>query len=522
MQYTLFDIPQQHSLAISGLRGAAPALVAAMAARSTPLLLIAADEHQLESLANDLALFTDLPVLICPGYDIAPYTPLAPESKTTARRIATYYQMQQMTSGIILCSAPTLQRKTLPPTALNNAAEYLEAGESFDQDALLATLQYLGYEQSDLVQSVGDFALRGGIIDIWPPPFITESGTSHNSPVRLDFFGDTIESIRLFDAISQRSSEEISDITLLPVTNILLKDSRKEQRRLSRIFAEKGEECDWQSTETARLMEHCDQGLRFAGMEFFLPLFYKEPPGSIIDILPQKCHLLLLDPAAIDESMQLFSQRVAKNFTSMQREASPALEPQQLFFDNKQLKKAFSTLPYLQITDFPAPQEKTLSIQSSNHLLLKQEISLKRAKTGLIAPLSQQISQWQHDGDRVVLCCRSPQHLGNLAELLAPYDHTITRLDTPINRTLIEKLKADTLYLCASQLSQGFSLGDENNEKLHFLSESELFGEMRLGKKGKKQRKGEPVRFTELNKGWRFYPTGISGWRPPLSAHRPS
>ncbi len=499
MQLNPIHTPQQQIISITGLRGSSPAMLAAACAETTPLCVVVADDHQLTSFANDLALFTAHPILTCPGYDVPPYTPLAPESKTTASRIAVLYHMQQMQRGVILCTGPALQRQTIPPAVLNNAAEYLEAGESFDQDKLITTLQYLGYEQTGLVQDIGDFALRGGIIDIWPPPFFTDSGKSCNAPVRLDFFGDTIESIRLFDAVCQRSTAAIDDVTLLPTTTILLDSDRKSRHRLRQIFADEGEKHGWQSSETARLMERCDQGLRFAGMEFFLPLFYQQQPAAFTDMLPENCRILVIDPAAVNESMQLFQERVYANFTRAQQQGSPALEPETLFFTPEQIEKNLASLPGVRITDFPEKEEKSQHIASGNHLLLKQEISLNRAKIGLIAPLSGQIDQWQSDGGKVILCCRSARHQKNLAEMLANHNHQIQLLDTPLDiPTLTKDLSAEYLYLCNHPLTAGFSL---QGESLHLLSESELFGDMRLGTRSKKRRSGEPVRFTELNNG---------------------
>ena len=121
----------------------------------------------------------------------------------------------------MITSIEALLRRIMPISQLTSVAEYLMAGEDCDQDDLLKKLSYLGYDKVALVQSVGDFSVRGGIIDIHPPPFLIESGTLHEGPIRLDFFGDTIESLRSFDPFTQRSTGEISEATLLPVTDLL-------------------------------------------------------------------------------------------------------------------------------------------------------------------------------------------------------------------------------------------------------------------------------------------------------------
>lgn len=500
MQSSFFSTSiSQHTTAITGLRGSAFTAFATLATGKGPLCIIVADEHQIAGIAEDLSLFTDRQILHYPGYEIPPYTPLSPDPATTASRLSSLYRMQSEKEAITICSITALQRRILPPAILNDTAEYLEADESFDREKLLEKLATLGYEKTALVQSIGDFALRGGIIDIYPPPFTNGRGELCEGPIRLDFFGDTIEAIRLFDPISQRSTGQTEDATLLPVTEILLDAKRTAQRRLSRLFAEEGEKRGWQSTETARLMERCDQGLRFAGMEFFLPLYYTDPPGTVFDILPSDSTLLLLDPGAIRESLSLAWERIETNFATARADHSPALPPEALFFSPAEMDAKLARYQSLNITDFPEKTEEQRHITSNNHLLLKQEISLKRAKFGLLAPLSDQIFLWQRQQGRVILCCRSSRHLDNLSDLLLRHNHQIEQLSTPLDlKQAVKTLQTDTLYLCAHPLTQGFSLPEE---QLHLLSESELFGEMRVGNRSRKRAKGEPVRFTELNTG---------------------
>lgn len=500
MQSSFLSTLSHNISVIAGLRGSAPAAFAAHAGRKGPLLFIVADEHQVATVASDLKLFTNQPVLIYPDHDIPPYTPLSPDPKTTANRLSTLYRIQSEKQAFIICSVSALQQKTLPVSALKAAAEYLEADESFDRDELQEKLLFLGYEKAALVQSVGDFAFRGGVIDIYPPPFLTENGDFCDGPVRLDFFGDTIESIRLFNQTSQRSTDIINDVTLLPVTDILLKRTRKSQKELKRIFTAKGEESDWESTETARLMEYSDQGLRFAGMEFFLPLYYQDKTDSLCNTLPQNCTILLLDTGAVKERLTLNWERIEANFASAKKNRNPALLPDKLFFPPEEILAQLDKFPTLDLTDFSEQSiEHQVQILSTNHLLLKQEISLKRAKFGLLAALSDQISLWQQQQGRVILCCRSSRHLKNLTKLLPRYNHQIEQLFPPLELSkTAETLSPETLYLCNHPLTSGFSLVAE---RLHFISENELFGEMRIGGKNKKHHKGEPVRFTELNKG---------------------
>lgn len=491
------------SITVSGLRGAGSAWLAASLAEQQNCCCIVPDEHLLSIIEQDLHLFTGRQVFSFPGQEIPPYTPLSPDQHTTAARLSTLYRMREATNGIMVTSIEALLRRIMPASLLTGSAEYLMAGEDCDQDDLLRKLTYLGYEHVALVQSVGDYSVRGGIIDIYPPPFVIDQNTLYDGPIRLDFFGDTIESLRSFEPMSQRSSEELSEATLLPVTDLLFDSaSAKCCKEMAGLFAQNGEKFQWNSEETAQLMERMSSGRRFAGMEFFLPLFYQEQSSAsstVLDFLPEDCLVLFLDPESIQQSLELCHERIMANYRMAESAATPALPPEMLFLQKEELERRLGRFNQVLVSDFPRPEAKTLALSCSNHQLLKQDIALKRAKIGLLTPLSEQVSNWQKEGQGVIVCCRSSRHTKNLAELLAKHNHRIEILPPPLKlESLAGGLSADTLYLCDHPLSEGFSLAEQN---VHILSESELFGEMRLGGKSKKKVKGEPLRFTELSDG---------------------
>lgn len=157
---------------LASLRASSPSLLAALQAKSQPCCCIVPDEELVAVVEEDLKLFTELPVFTYPGYEIPPYTPLSPDPLTTAARLSTLYNIRETEATFILVvSAEALMRRTLPGKILSNRAELLISGEECDRDALLQELTACGYEQVALVQSVGDYSVRGGILDIFPPHF---------------------------------------------------------------------------------------------------------------------------------------------------------------------------------------------------------------------------------------------------------------------------------------------------------------------------------------------------------------
>ncbi len=490
---------------ISGLRGSVTSLLASLVEEKSPCCCILPDEQLVPLFEQDLGLFTDKQILIYPGYEIPPYTPLSPDQQTTATRLSTLYHLKETSSAFFLItSIEALMRRVIPTGVLTQCAELIMAGEEIDQTQLIEKLVRLGYENVALVQNVGDFSVRGGIIDIFPPPFSFDNKTFHEGPLRLDFFGDMVESLRTFNPYTQRSTQELQEAVLLPVNDILFhKKKSGPHREILAAFSETAEIANWEPDLTAQLQSHIRNHHRFAGIEFFLPSFYKtekNPTASVFDYLPETTHLVLVEPETCMQTVQLVWERITTNFLQAQTTSTPALAPTELFLNREQLENKCASFTQILCTDFPKEGKPTVKLSTTNHQLLKQSIGLQRRKRGLLPPLTDQILAWQNSNEKVVICCRSSRHTKNLAELLTKYEHSLQILEPPLSLDRLLKLApSKTLYLCDHPLHQGFSLPDQ---KLHLLSESELFGEMRLGSKKKAQHKrGEPVRFAELHFG---------------------
>jgi len=500
--FSTSQIPAGTQKALSALRGSSKSLLAALQAESQPCCCIVPDEDMVPQVEEDLKLFTSLPVFTYPGYEIPPYTPLSPDPLTTAARLSTLYRLHENSGSFVLVvSAEALMRRTLPGVVLFNHAELLLSGEECDRDELLTKLQDLGYEQVNLVQSVGDYSVRGGILDIYPPSFLTGK-TLHNTPLRLDFFGDTIESLRGFNPISQRSITDIDEAIILPASDICYPNvSSTEMKQLLAAFDKSALQHGWDKDESLRLRTRIAAGQRFAGMEFFLPIFYpgKDQTSTLYDFLPKDTCLIHFAPEMEEQARDMVQERIVTNFEEAQSTGTPALEPKQIFLSSAETKKRMASFAQIVCSSF-LDTEQIHSLAAGNHQVLKQEISLQRKKRGLIPPLSDQIHTWHDSGEVVILCCRSPRHTKTLAELLEKHQHEIEILESPIQlNSLPQSLHSDILYLCDQPLSSGFSL---NSPAIHLLSESELFGEMRIGnRKRTKEKTGEPIRFSELHDG---------------------
>ncbi len=501
MPYSISTILQSErgEFSVSGLRGSSHAWFSSLLANKQTCCCIVPDEHLVSLVEEDIKLFSSAEVLVYPGYEIPPYTPLSPDQRTTAARISTLFSLQEnRTPGFVITSIEALMRRVLPRHILSGRAELIMAGEDVDQADLITTLISSGYEQVALVRSVGDFSVRGGIIDIYPPPFLKEDKSFHSGPLRLDFFGDTIESLRSFDIFTQRSKTELSEGILLPVNDILFKSGQSSCSSTTvNFFRNEAKKHNWDEEHSESLYERLKNIGRFAGVEFFLPLFYQnseQRTDTVFDYLPEDSTLVLVDPISCMQTVDLVNERITNNYQEAQNNGTPSLPPRELFLDKERIEKQLSRFKRVLLSDFADQSPDHISILTTNHQLLKQDIELQRKKRGLLAPLADQIVEWQKKHESIVICCRSSRHTKNLAELLTKRGHPLDLTNAPLN---LDNIKADgSLILCDHPLHQGFSLPEK---RIHILSESELFGEMRLGAKSKKRPAGEALQFTELN-----------------------
>ncbi len=232
-------------------------------ARAAPrrAVFIATDEAEMRGVADTAHWFApEVRVLTFPAWDCLPYDRASPSLRTTSERLATLSALQDKAAGpqLLVTTVNAASQRTLTPFRLRQLVAKLAPGERIDRDDLAKLLQANGYVRSETVADAGDFAVRGSLVDLFP------SGMDH--AMRLDFFGDEIESVRTFDPADQRTIERIAGFTLLPASESLL-DEESIKRFRSRYRETFG------ATATGDpLYQAVSEGRRLAGMDHWLPL----------------------------------------------------------------------------------------------------------------------------------------------------------------------------------------------------------------------------------------------------------
>ena len=244
-------------------------------ARGGPVIHVARDDKRMAAMAAALEFFApDVPVIRFPGWDCLPYDRVSPNADISATRMATLATLVHGAPSqfVLLTTLNAVTQRVPPREVLEQAAFAAAKGERIDEKALRDFLVRMGFTQAPTVTEPGDYALRGGIIDIYPPG---EAG-----PVRLDLFGDVLDGIRRFDPGSQRTTDTLDRIELAPVSEVILDDEaiRRFRQNYRIEFGAAGTDDP--------LYEAVSAGRKHAGVEHWLPFFH-ERLELVFDYLPQ-------------------------------------------------------------------------------------------------------------------------------------------------------------------------------------------------------------------------------------------
>ena len=321
--------------------------------RGAPILHIARDANRLVTLEDALAFFApDVTVLTFPAWDGVPYDRVAPNADTIARRIATLSELTHRetagnTSSLIVLTTVNAVVQRVPPRAFIAASSMrLAAGNAVSMQELVERLEVSSYGRAGTVTDPGQYAVRGGILDLYPPGA---------QPVRLDFFGDTLESIRAFDPETQRTAARLDSVELLPMSELVLMPD------VRRAFRQRYVELFGPVTGDDPLYESISAGRQHQGMEHWLPLFH-DRLDTLFDYLPGA--LVSLDPL-VDDARTKRLEQVADHYEAraqaLERKAFGAppyhpVPPESMFLSEAEWQQALASRQTIALDPFEHPE----------------------------------------------------------------------------------------------------------------------------------------------------------------------
>ncbi len=303
-------------LSIEGIPSSSFALIIASIYRTSgsQMLVVTENSTTLEELQQDLACFVDdQDIIALPGWDTLPYEDVSPPERIQRQRLTSIYRLIAGDNGIVIATVESLIRLIPEKNFFTNRGLTLKMGEEIPFDDLIETIAEYGFSREHKVEEYGQFSVKGGIVDVFLP--------SRDRPVRLDFFGDTVESIREFDPVSQISGDSLSSVTFYPRHEISLLPSEKET--IARWIKTSG------SAEKIAAAESFITGTieHLPGIEDIFPLAVE--PAPVHTLLKNDAYIILTDPAGLNTKRNQIEKTYTELF-SRKHESDSCLPPEKL------------------------------------------------------------------------------------------------------------------------------------------------------------------------------------------------
>ncbi|MDP9138054.1 MAG: transcription-repair coupling factor [Pseudomonadota bacterium] len=437
---------------------------------------VARDDQRMASLAEALAFFApDVPILTFPAWDSMPYDRVSPVGDVVAERLATLAVLAEKPrpNVMLLTTVNAILQRTLPPEVIGDASFAAAPGNVIATGAVETFLSVNGYVRSSTVVDPGDFAVRGGIIDVFPP--------GAPQPVRLDFFGDALESIRTFDPQSQRTTGQLHRIRFLPASEAQLTDATIARFRTRYAAEFGGVDLD------DPLYEAVTAGRRYQGMEHWLPLFH-ETMSTLFDHAGG-C-VLSLDHLA-DEAVQSRLDQISEYFDARKEAldknsfgAVPykPLPPDRLYLTRAEWQRLLAALPVLQLSPFDQPATATTKVRSMTGYE-GRGFAAERASPGtnVFDAVRLHIDLLRQSGKRVVIAAWTEGAAGRLETILK--EHGVSPIAAAASWADVQGRPGDVVSTVVLGLEHGFEAAD-----MAVIAEQDILGD-RLVRRTKKSRR---------------------------------
>lgn len=422
------------------------------------ILIIARDLKRYQQLKDGLEFFLNKDVLLYPQWDCVPYDRISPNKLITSKRLETLSRLsnEKNKSKIILTTIQASCQRTLSLDEVKNKFISLKPGEVIDINNLVNFFVSNGYEKTPTVREHGEFSVRGGIIDFYSPL---------NKPIRLDLFGNTIDSIKSFDLISQRSLELLKEIFVYPASEIILNDKTIENFRIN--FNKKF----GSQKEKVKIYDSISEGISYPGMEHWLPFFYNKT-GSIFDYIDKP--IILLDHL-YDSSLDDFLETVNDHFQSRKdyddnklskvENKYFSIEPSNLYQNKEEYNKNLYSRNCIRISPFKKPDAINLNGKASTKY---SNIKSNRNDSSSYENLKSDILDFTKKNKKIIIACSSLGSSERVAKILI--NNGI--LSNFKNLESFKNIDQKNIYLTVLNLNSGFHFDD-----YIFISEQDIFGE---------------------------------------------
>ncbi len=462
---------------VYGLVGSAAAfLIAAAVKRSTrTVVFVLPDGDAASAAASDIRFYLgegESPgnpmletVIHYPSSELRPYARTGFEHDVWTGRLATLFRLSRARPPrVVTLGMDALVRKVVPRSVFEHSSFSVGVGRDLDREQLLERLVLAGYNRAPLVEDVGDFSIRGFIIDVYPPLY--------QYPVRIEQAGDLVESVRFFDPATQRSRDHLPEVEISPV-HMFIPDGEALDKGLRRVL-EACEEFGVEKRIRQRLLDDFRHRLRFPGAENFLPYFYGEL-DSLLDYIPGDCIIVLPDEPALSRCQEEIDEEIAIGWEAARNEGLPVPAPDSLYLTKEALSRGMAERATVVLSPLEMEEEDRVRVRvpcTGNQDIRAGLAAAKGFDSGMTG-LVKRLTSWRDDGIGTLLVSHNLGQANRLLKLLEPYSLNIDFQGEGFDTGLLLSTPDPAIRLYVGGLTSGFRI--EPARRI-IITEEEIFG----------------------------------------------
>jgi len=394
-----------------------------------PIVVVTDTNSDLDAWCCDLEFFdrnkgdSDQRILALPSFESDPYSGVSPHAETQERRALALWQLAQDKPDVVVLSARSLVTRTVSPDEIRSLGARVVRDKDFAPEALVGTLVRSGYVREDPLSGEGQFSVRGGIMDIW--------SAGADAPVRIEFFGDTVDSIREFNIETQLSTRHLGETSITPMREFAA--TAEDMRRWAKAARKRFSDENFARNLKDRT-DFANEGETFSGWEFLLPIS-KPLAGNTFDFLPDNSIFVIDEPVTIEGSLDQIYKHLALRSRETSEVGEVAAEPKELLLEPEELRKQLATQPRMELRSLgrtAAADDEEFSLEGSSPLFLfptaekAPEIEIQTRSTrkfsGSIRDFVTTLEALRNGGQSGVIVARTDGMAERIREIIREYD----------------------------------------------------------------------------------------------------
>lgn len=451
-------------------------------------LIVTSSMTRAKKLFEDISFFTDKKVYLIPEEEQVFFKYDAKSHNYLEQRLTAIINMIKDKNCIIITSVYGALKKMIPPSVFYQSTFQLKVGSDIEMDQIKRKLSLLGYERSNIVESKGQYSIRGGIIDIFP--------IDSDNPYRIELFDTEVDSIRLFDSVTQRSIKNTSELFIYPAQQLIHDEAifKEASKKIKHAYDRQSKRLEGEAKKRLlgrkdQIIEFIETGTNLQILENYIHYFYDQT-AILSDYLNEDGIVIIDDPDRLNERMENFSKEFREDFQVIIEKGEAVPDDYAIAFQSNDLKQMVEDRLVFLFTPF------VKSIRGMDELKASISISSKPTTnySGRMDFFGEEIERYYKQKYRIILVCSTPERAQNINNFLSRKG-----LNSIIYRESSKRTPAEQIIIIEGNLSTGFEYLED---KVVVISDSDIFSNTKLKRTKTERKDAKPIKtFTDIKQG---------------------